>query len=161
MDKKRNWSSFEDFNGKEDYLRYKYTRDQWTDQFLDWTEGDRDRQQKRKYLMSLDDEDLMELIADTMNIDIRETTWLEAGERCFWSETGGTYRIREIRLDGAPLQNDTAIVLTDCYGNEAVAPFCECYGYADWKCPHCGSTLLLSDTATFRYVCECCNTNFS
>lgn len=166
---KRNWSSIKDYeNGSFGYRAF-YTREEWIEQAIEWSQDrcDDEEEEYRDWLNSLDDEELMVYIQEHWNIEIRETTWLKEGNKCYWkdpaNETSGIYRILEIRYDpndlDDSLSDDTIILIGNGY-SEAEVTLNEIYGLSSKTCPKCGHSLYVSDLCSYQYVCIECDENF-
>ena len=165
---KRNWSSIKDNeNGSFGYRAF-YTREEWIEQAMEWSQDrcDDEEEEYRDWLNSLDDEELMVYIQEHWNIEIRETTWLKVGNECYWEDpeglTSGVNTILEIRYDESddiPLAEDTILLITDGWGENEVF-LRECYGATDKTCPKCGQPLYVNDLCAYPYVCLKCDENF-
>lgn len=173
MNKERNWSAIQDhLNGGFGQRSY-YTKQDWIEQCMEWCYGgmpdEEDgaiEQEQREYLDWLNEisaEELMLYISENWEIEIRETTWLEEGNKCYWrdpaGETSGIYTIAEIRCYDEPLSKDTIILLTS-ENSEAEVTIDEIYGLTDERCPKCGSPLYVSDLCQYQCVCLECDENF-
>lgn len=165
---KRNWSSIDDYQGGNFGLRSFYTREEWVLQVAEWhyldpVFDDIEWHVFKEMLDGMDDEELMHYIQENWQIEIRETTWLKVGNKCYWrdpeGETGGIYEIRQIRRFDEPLDRDTIILLSDGVG-ETEAPLHECYGLTELVCPRCGEPLCVSDLCSYPYACVKCDENF-
>ena len=168
----RNWSSLEDYEGLSFGLRSFFTREDWIAQAIEWHDNDcfmedDEREEWIQELNEMEDEELMFYIQETWQIEIRETTWLKVGNKCFWldpaRETSGIYEIAEIRYDKNDWEDsltfDTIVLLTSEYG-EAEVFLREIYGLTDETCPKCGSPLYVSDLCHYEFVCLECDENF-
>ena len=164
----RNWSSIQDYEGGTFGYRAFYTRKDWIEQCMEWSQ-DRcdDEEEYKEWLESMDDGELMLYIQEHWSIEIRETTWLKVGNQCYWKdvagETSGIYTIAEIRYDASDLNdildNDTIILLTSDY-SEVEVTLNEIYGLTDEVCHKCGSPWYVSDLCQYDYVCLECDENF-
>lgn len=162
---KRRWSSYKDYEGGNFGYRFNMTRENWIEQCHYWS-MDMVEDEENEYLKSLhsmDDKTLMQYIEDTWSIAIRETTWLYCDGKCYWKDpeglTSGIYTIMDIRLEDDELFEDTILLLSNGY-SEVEAPFMECYGLTEKKCPKCGKPLFVSDLGGYDYVCLDCDENF-
>lgn len=163
----RNWSSIQDFQHTNFGYRSFYTRKDWIEQAMDWSLDKCDDDEYEAWLNEMDDEELMQYIQEMWSIEIRETTWLKVGNKCYWrdpaEETSGIYEITEIRYDendlNDSLTNDTIILLTNGH-SEAEVTLNEIYGLTDLKCRKCGSPIYVSDLCSYPYVCLECDENF-
>lgn len=171
----RNWSGICDFQGGNFGQRKFYTRQDWIETCMEWCYGgmpieeyEQLEDEEREYLdwlNSLSDEDLMHYISNNWEIGIRETTWLEEGNDCYWvdpkGQTSGVYTILEIRFDEDDCLSDTSVLLiTDGQGENEVY-LQECYGLTNEVCPKCGSQLYVSDLCQYQHVCLKCDENFN
>ena len=163
----RNWSSIQDFEGGFWGVRAFYTRQDWIQQALEWSQDRCEDMEYEKWLNELDDEELMIYIQERWSIEIRETTWLKVGNQCYWrdpaGETSGIYEIYEIRYDENDVDDmftdDTIILIGNGY-SEAEVTISEIYGLTDLKCRRCGSPIYVSDLCSYPYVCLECDENF-
>lgn len=167
MKDKRNWSAYIDYEGGLFGQRLYYTREDWIQQCLDWF-PDKDEEEYRAYLNKLDDEELMVYIQEMWAIEIRETSWLKEGNKCYWRApeggASGVYEILAIAFKeddiGEPyLTKDTVILLGNGV-SEGKATFDEVYGLTDKKCKKCGRDVYVSDLCSYPYVCLECDENF-
>lgn len=156
----RNWSSIYDYEGGNFGYRAFFTREEWIEQDLEWSLDivDDEAEDYKRWLNKKDDERLMYYIAERWNIEIRETTWLKAGNQCYYR--GEVYTIEGMGLDiNGNLDRFTPIFLTN--GRETFgADLAECYGLTDKTCPRCGAPLYVSDNCAYPYVCVECDENF-
>lgn len=159
----RNWSSIADWQGLSFGLRSFYTREQWIKQVEEWQDNDpllcyEEWCVFKAMLDKTDDEELMTYIQDNWEIEIRETTWLKAGNQCYYR--GEVYTIEDMCLNiNGNLDQFTPIFLTN--GRETFgADLAECYGLTDKTCPRCGAPLYVSDNCAYPYVCIECDENF-
>ena len=170
----RNWSAIADRHKRfrEGEQNAFLTRGQWIEKALSLSHNvtDQEREDEESYLHSLDDEELMFHIQEVWGIEIRDTTWLKVGNKCYWkdpceddeAETSQIYTIAEIQMaEDNILDEDTIILLSniDEGGGECEAYLCECYGLTDRKCKRCGSTAYISDLCSYPYVCLECDEN--
>lgn len=172
----RNWSAITDYEGGNFGQRSFYTKQEWINTCLMWNFGgvpvneddwDEEEREYKAWLDSMTDEQLMCYIEEHWQIEIRETTWLKVGNKCYWrdpaEETSGIYEIAEIRYDeddlDDSLSNDTIILLTNGY-SEAEVTLNEIYGLTELTCPKCGSPLYVSDLCLYECVCLECDENF-
>lgn len=162
----RNWSSIRDYQNTDFGQRSFFTRKEWIEQCFDWNNGgfpdieDMDDEDREYYdwLSEMSDEELMGYISEHWEIEIRETTWLKAGNQCAYR--GKVYTITRILLNvDDELDEFTSIILTD--GEQTFgADFAECYGLTNETCPRCGAPLYVSDLCSYKYVCLDCDENF-
>lgn len=160
----RNWSSIQDYQHTNFGLRSFYTRQDWIEQAMDWSLDMCDDEDYRAYLNKMNDEQLMHYIQDMWEIEIRETTWLKVGNKCYWrdtaNKTSGIYTIEEIRMDEDEiLYSDTIILISNGF-SEAEVTLNEIYGLTEKRCPRCGSPLYVSDLCAYQNVCLKCDENF-
>lgn len=153
----RNWSSIQDYEGGTFGYRAFYTRKDWIEQCMEWSQ-DRcdDEEEYKEWLESMDDEELMHYIQENWSIEIRETTWLRVGNECCWRNGHRRVRILQIPED---LSLDSPILVL-CEKREMYVPFGKLYGYTDKECPKCGQPLYVSDLCSYPYVCIECDENF-
>lgn len=162
----RNWSAYKDWEGGNFGQRLYYTREDWIQQCLDWFQ-DRDEDEYRAFLNEMDDEQLMGYIQDMWAIEIRETTWLKEGEKCYWEapsgKTSGVYDILGIAFKtneiGEPYLAEDTIVLIGDGSNDVEVIFSEIYGLTSKKCKRCGHDIYISDLCSYPYVCLECDEN--
>lgn len=158
----RNWSSIYDFEGGNFGYRAFYTREQWIEQAIEWSQ-DRcdDENEYIEWLNSLDDEELMHYIQEHWSIEIRETTWLKVGNQCwykdYWDVESGVYTILSIPTT---IETDSLITITNERGNEQEVCLGHLYGLTDKICPRCKKPLYVSDLCSYPYVCLDCDENF-
>lgn len=166
----RNWSSINDYEHGSFGYRAFYTREEWIEQAIEWSQDicDDEEEEYRDWLNSLEDDgELMLYIQEKWSIEIRETTWLKVGNQCYWkdpaNETSGIYTIEEIRYDENDyedaLTNDTIILIGNGY-SEVEVTLNEIYGLTDEICHKCGHPLYVSDLCSYQYVCLECDENF-
>ena len=173
----RNWSAIQDHLNSNFGQRSFYTRQQWIEQCFDWCYGglpdeeDLDDEQidYKEWLDSLSDESLMHYIQENWEIEIRETTWLEEGNECYWIDhadygiCSGIYRILEIRYDPNDWDDNLSVDTIILIGNghsEVEVTLDEIYGLTDKTCPKCGHPLYVSDLCSYPHVCLECDENF-
>ena len=167
----RNWSAMTGFEGIDGQKNAFWTREEWLAKAIEWSDlNDEDYTEEEKqevidWLTAMDDEDLMFHIQENWAIEIRETTWLKEGNKCYWKdpadETSGVFTIAEIYHDECDaLDEDTMLLLVGECGGENQVFLRECYGLTEEVCPRCGSPLCVSDLCSYPYVCIECDENF-
>ena len=143
---KRNWSSIYDYEGGNFGYRAFYTREQWIEQAIDWSQ-DRcdDEDEYIEWLNGLDDEELMHYIQEHWSIEIRETTWLREGNICLMRyNTSQGEQCREVKILEIELNSDGELteftdILCECDGKTCKLPVFCLYGLTDKFCPKCGT----------------------
>lgn len=166
---KRRWSIYKDnlkFGESIDF-RFNLTREEWIEQCMEWITpeelGDETPAEFRRYLKGMTDSALIGFIETTWCVRIRETTWLFCGGECYWKDPAGLtsdiHTIMDIRVEDNEIFEDTILLLSNGY-SEVEAPFMECYGLTEKKCPKCGKPLFVSDLGGYDYVCLDCDENF-
>lgn len=159
----RNWSSINDYEGGNFGYRAFYTRKEWIEQCLEWSQDrvDDEEEDYERWLNEMDDESLMQYISEHWNIEIRETTWLKIGNQCFykdyWGIESGIYKIVDVPED---IEMDSLITITNEDENEQDVCLGHLYGLTDEICPKCGHPLYVSDLCSYPYVCLECDENF-
>lgn len=159
----RNWSSIYDNEGGNFGYRAFFTRKEWIEQCLEWSQDmvDDEEEYYERWLNEMDDEQLMCYIQEHWNIEIRETTWLKVGNQCYykdyWKCESGIYTIVDVPED---IEMDSIIAITNENGNEQEVCLGHLYGLTDKFCPKCGQPLYVSDLCSYPYVCIKCDENF-
>lgn len=164
MNTERNWSAIQDFKDTDNGIVSFLTREQWIQQISEWQEADPILAFEEWYvfkamLNKMDDEELMEYIQDTWELEIVETTWLKSGNSCLWRAMAKDVIVKILEVDTDRLTPFTDI-LCEYNGRTCKLMFSQLFGLTDKFCPKCKHPLYVSDVCSYPYTCLNCDENF-